>query len=207
MTPGVRRQSSPRPDPGSIAGLWRTTTLVVPKMMLSPTESGAPRFDRCRTFNVSLADEPALVRPRSSVPFALPRSSTSRPSLTRRIAWLRETDGSSMRRALCSPRPIVTAPAREREGLDLLAREDDQLVARSAGIPAEYTSARGDRRQVVVCTACSDDQRAEASAHHRRAVPPDRLIAKGGMGAVYEVEHAHTGEHLALKLLLSSVGS
>src|SRR4029077_3166917 len=33
------------------------------------------------------------------------------------------------------------------------------------------------------------------------------LIAKGGMGAVYEVEHARTGEHLALKLLLSSVGS
>ena len=36
---------------------------------------------------------------------------------------------------------------------------------------------------------------------------PVRLIAKGGMGAVYEVEHARTGEHLALKLLLSSVGS
>ncbi|MEP6653387.1 MAG: serine/threonine-protein kinase [Myxococcales bacterium] len=36
---------------------------------------------------------------------------------------------------------------------------------------------------------------------------PVRLIAKGGMGAVYEVEHARTGEHLALKVLLSSVGS
>ena len=36
---------------------------------------------------------------------------------------------------------------------------------------------------------------------------PLRLIAKGGMGAVYEVEHARTGEHLALKVLLSSVGS
>lgn len=36
---------------------------------------------------------------------------------------------------------------------------------------------------------------------------PVRLIAKGGMGAVYEVEHARTGEHLALKILLSSVGS
>jgi serine/threonine protein kinase len=36
---------------------------------------------------------------------------------------------------------------------------------------------------------------------------PVRLIATGGMGAVYEVEHARTGEHLALKLLLSSVGS
>lgn len=31
---------------------------------------------------------------------------------------------------------------------------------------------------------------------------PIRLIAAGGMGAVYEVEHAHTGEHLALKVLL-----
>ena len=36
---------------------------------------------------------------------------------------------------------------------------------------------------------------------------PVRLIAKGGMGAVYEVEHAHTGEHLALKVLLSGVGA
>ncbi|MFL5304488.1 MAG: serine/threonine-protein kinase [Polyangia bacterium] len=36
---------------------------------------------------------------------------------------------------------------------------------------------------------------------------PVRLIAKGGMGAVYEVEHARTGEHLALKVLLSRVGS
>ena len=36
---------------------------------------------------------------------------------------------------------------------------------------------------------------------------PIRLIATGGMGAVYEVEHARTGEHLALKVLLSSVGS
>jgi len=36
---------------------------------------------------------------------------------------------------------------------------------------------------------------------------PVRLIAKGGMGVVYEVEHARTGEHLALKMLLSRVGS
>jgi serine/threonine protein kinase len=36
---------------------------------------------------------------------------------------------------------------------------------------------------------------------------PIRLIAQGGMGAVYEVEHARTGEHLALKVLLSGVGS
>lgn len=36
---------------------------------------------------------------------------------------------------------------------------------------------------------------------------PIRLIAAGGMGAVYEVEHTRTGEHLALKLLLSNVGS
>jgi serine/threonine protein kinase len=35
---------------------------------------------------------------------------------------------------------------------------------------------------------------------------PVRLIGKGGMGVVYEVEHAWTGEHLALKLLLSSAG-
>jgi eukaryotic-like serine/threonine-protein kinase len=32
---------------------------------------------------------------------------------------------------------------------------------------------------------------------------PLRLIAKGGMGAVYEVVHANTGEHLALKLMLA----
>ncbi|HEY5282840.1 MAG TPA: serine/threonine-protein kinase [Polyangia bacterium] len=36
---------------------------------------------------------------------------------------------------------------------------------------------------------------------------PIRLIATGGMGAVYEVEHTRTGEHLALKVLLSNVGS
>jgi Protein kinase domain len=33
---------------------------------------------------------------------------------------------------------------------------------------------------------------------------PIRLIAMGGMGAVYEVEHTGTGERLALKVLLSS---
>jgi serine/threonine-protein kinase len=32
---------------------------------------------------------------------------------------------------------------------------------------------------------------------------PLRLIARGGMGAVYEVEHLNTGEHLALKLMLA----
>src|SRR5512140_2548495 len=32
-----------------------------------------------------------------------------------------------------------------------------------------------------------------------------RLIATGGMGSVYEVEHVRTGEHLALKML-SGVG-
>jgi serine/threonine-protein kinase len=36
---------------------------------------------------------------------------------------------------------------------------------------------------------------------------PVRLIAKGGMGAVYEVEHARTGERLALKVLLSGLGA
>jgi serine/threonine-protein kinase len=36
---------------------------------------------------------------------------------------------------------------------------------------------------------------------------PVRLIGKGGMGVVYEVEHARTGEHLALKVLLSSAGA
>jgi serine/threonine protein kinase len=33
---------------------------------------------------------------------------------------------------------------------------------------------------------------------------PVRLIGRGGMGMVYEVEHARTGEHLALKVLLST---
>ncbi|HEV8549088.1 MAG TPA: serine/threonine-protein kinase, partial [Polyangiaceae bacterium] len=32
---------------------------------------------------------------------------------------------------------------------------------------------------------------------------PLRLIARGGMGAVYEVVHENTGEHLALKLMLA----
>ena len=36
---------------------------------------------------------------------------------------------------------------------------------------------------------------------------PVRLIAQGGMGAVYEVEHERTGERLALKVLLSGVGA
>src|SRR3954471_11617644 len=36
---------------------------------------------------------------------------------------------------------------------------------------------------------------------------PLRLIARGGMGAVYEVEHVRTGEHLALKVLLAGVGA
>ena len=36
---------------------------------------------------------------------------------------------------------------------------------------------------------------------------PVRLIGKGGMGAVYEVEHLHTGQHLALKVLSSQPGA
>lgn len=36
---------------------------------------------------------------------------------------------------------------------------------------------------------------------------PVRLIARGGMGAVYEVEHARTGERLALKVLRTGVGA
>jgi eukaryotic-like serine/threonine-protein kinase len=36
---------------------------------------------------------------------------------------------------------------------------------------------------------------------------PLRLIGKGGMGAVYEVEHLHTGQRLALKLLTPSPGA
>ncbi|HKO93275.1 MAG TPA: serine/threonine-protein kinase [Polyangiaceae bacterium] len=32
---------------------------------------------------------------------------------------------------------------------------------------------------------------------------PVRVIGRGGMGVVYEVVHAHTGEHLALKVLLA----
>ena len=36
---------------------------------------------------------------------------------------------------------------------------------------------------------------------------PVRLIAKGGMGAVYEVEHVRTGERFALKVLLSGLGA
>jgi hypothetical protein len=32
---------------------------------------------------------------------------------------------------------------------------------------------------------------------------PVRLIARGGMGAVYEVVHANTGDHLALKVMLA----
>jgi len=36
---------------------------------------------------------------------------------------------------------------------------------------------------------------------------PVRLIAKGGMGAVYEVEHARTGERFALKVMLSGLGA
>jgi hypothetical protein len=36
---------------------------------------------------------------------------------------------------------------------------------------------------------------------------PIRLIATGGMGAVYEVEHAATGEHLALKVLASGANA
>jgi eukaryotic-like serine/threonine-protein kinase len=33
-----------------------------------------------------------------------------------------------------------------------------------------------------------------------------RLIGRGGMGAVYEVEHLHTGQHLALKVLATPGG-
>jgi hypothetical protein len=36
---------------------------------------------------------------------------------------------------------------------------------------------------------------------------PIRLIGIGGMGAVYEVEHVRTGEHLALKVLLGGIAS
>jgi serine/threonine-protein kinase len=36
---------------------------------------------------------------------------------------------------------------------------------------------------------------------------PIRRIGQGGMGVVYEVEHAHTGERLALKVMLSQAGA
>jgi eukaryotic-like serine/threonine-protein kinase len=36
---------------------------------------------------------------------------------------------------------------------------------------------------------------------------PVRVIGRGGMGVVYEVVHARTGEHLALKLLLAGRGA
>jgi serine/threonine-protein kinase len=36
---------------------------------------------------------------------------------------------------------------------------------------------------------------------------PVRLIGKGGMGAVYEVEHLHTGQRLALKVLTPQPGA
>jgi eukaryotic-like serine/threonine-protein kinase len=36
---------------------------------------------------------------------------------------------------------------------------------------------------------------------------PLRLLGKGGMGAVYEVEHEHTGQHLALKVLTTQPGA
>ena len=35
---------------------------------------------------------------------------------------------------------------------------------------------------------------------------PLRLIGRGGMGAVYEVEHEHTGQRLALKVIASTAG-
>jgi serine/threonine-protein kinase len=35
---------------------------------------------------------------------------------------------------------------------------------------------------------------------------PIRVIGRGGMGAVYEVEHLHTGQRLALKVLLARFG-
>src|SRR5258706_12155918 len=34
---------------------------------------------------------------------------------------------------------------------------------------------------------------------------PIREIGRGGMGVVYEVEHLHTGERLALKMLVAPV--
>ena len=36
---------------------------------------------------------------------------------------------------------------------------------------------------------------------------PLRVIGRGGMGIVYEVVHAHTGQHLALKLLTEHLGA
>jgi len=36
---------------------------------------------------------------------------------------------------------------------------------------------------------------------------PLRLLGKGGMGAVYEVEHEHTGQRLALKVLTQQAGA
>src|SRR5258708_4456622 len=36
---------------------------------------------------------------------------------------------------------------------------------------------------------------------------PLRIIGKGGMGVVYEVEHTHTGQHFALKVLTQQPGA
>ena len=77
---------------------------------------------------------------------------------------------------------------------DAVAPEDET----SPPIAAEATPGRAD-----VFPAPSLSGSVQVPALIGRKYRPLRLIAKGGMGAVYEVVHANTGEHLALKLMLA----
>jgi predicted ATPase len=63
---------------------------------------------------------------------------------------------------------------------------------------------RRQRERILAAMAFAGGDLPEIIASRYR---PIRLIATGGVGAVYEVEHARTGEHLALKVLLLGVGS
>src|ERR1700693_1247601 len=47
------------------------------------------------------------------------------------------------------------------------------------------------------------DLPAEVAGRYR----PTRVVGRGGMGVVYEVEHIHTGQRLALKVLTSQPGA
>ena len=86
-----------------------------------------------RTFNVSTV-EPAPALPRTIVPLAPPRSSIASLGPTCRIAWLRETEGSSIGILLPALRPMVTvALLWQREGSHLLTRKHRQLEVRRVG--------------------------------------------------------------------------
>ena len=200
-TPGDDRDRG-----SSIRGACRTTTHAVPNSRQSPTARLAFRPRSCRTFTCKVSLPAAGVtglaheRPVGAAQILyLERLAHPQHGVLARHRRIVDAHGA---RLITTDRHLSRAGQIERP--DLLAREHDQLVRplrrhrdrsiRSCPRRARRQAPSGSLASPARMTIAPNLPPIIASRYL-----PVRLIAKGGMGAVYEVEHARTGEHLALE--------